>query len=58
MSNAAYTYWYVAEFIGLIVAMWAMMFILDRVWPSNIEREQDKKANGSDPSIPQLRDLS
>jgi hypothetical protein len=39
MPDAAYTYWNVADFIGLMVALWAMMFILDWIWPSNYERE-------------------
>ena len=57
MPDAAYTYWYVSEFFGLMVAVWAMMFILDRIWPSNYEREHSEKKN-TDPLTPQLRDLS
>jgi hypothetical protein len=45
MPDAAYTYWNVADFIGLMVALWAMMFIFDRIWPSNIERERAEKAD-------------
>ena len=57
MPDPAYIYWYEAEFIGLIVVLWAMMFILDWIWPSNYEREHREKKNG-EPLTPQLRDLS
>jgi hypothetical protein len=46
MPDPADTYFYVGEFIALILAMWAMMLILDQIWPSNYERDQaEKKAN-------------
>jgi hypothetical protein len=44
MPDPAYTYWYVGEFVAVMLGLWAMMFVLDWIWPSNIERERAEKA--------------
>lgn len=46
MPDPAYTYFYEAEFFAVILALWAMMFILDWIWPSNYEREWKEQVSG------------
>jgi hypothetical protein len=29
--------------LALMLALWTMMFVLDRIWPSNEEREQERR---------------
>ena len=53
MPDTAYTYWYFGEFIVLMLSLWAMMFILDRIWLSNIEREKRERSSPDDrPALP------
>ena len=37
------TLYYFLTFVALMVVLWTMMLVLDRIWPSNFEREQDER---------------
>ena len=43
MTSNSLANWYFVEFIVLMLGLWAMMFILDRIWPSNFDRAQAEK---------------